>query len=86
MKSAERIIYVPLGDKTHEDLERAASSEAWKLSRDILERENLKEFKISILSLQKHPRVNLIYYLKKGITAMGGYLVKIEKMKSPQRT
>lgn len=84
MKNPERIIYVPLGDKIHENLKTAASYEAWKLSRDILEREGSREFRVSILSLQKHPRVNLIYYLEKGITTMGGYLVKIEKMKNPQ--
>ena len=86
MKNPERIIYVPLGDKAHENLGRAASYEAWKLSRDILEKENSREFRVSIISLQKHPRVNPIYYLEKGITIMGGYLVKIEKIKSHQKT
>lgn len=84
MKSPERIIYVSLGDKTHDDLEGAASQEAWKLSRDILEKEN----NVSVFreSLQRLPRVNLIYYLKKGITAMGGCLVKVEEIKIPRRT
>lgn len=86
MKNPERIIFVPLGDKRHENLERAASYEAWKLSREILERENSREFRLSIISLQKHPKVNPIYYLRKGIAFLGGYLIKIEEIKIPRKT
>jgi len=86
MRSPERIIFVPLGDKRHGDWEEAASKEAWRLNREIIEEEYLKGRIVSVQveSLRRHPKVNPFYYLKRGITSMGGYLVKIEKMKSPQ--
>lgn len=84
MKNPERIIFVPLGDKANPDLERSGSYEAWKLSRDLLGEE--KDVMVSTESLQKHPKVNLIYNLKKGITSLGGYLVKIQEIKIPRRT
>lgn len=85
MKSPERIIYVPLGDRTHE---RAAFCEACKLTREIVEEEFSKGRFVSATaeSLQQHPKVSKFYYLRKPIQAMGGYLVKIEKMKTPRRT
>lgn len=82
MKNPERIIFVPLGDKAHGNLERAASYEAWKLSQDIHGEEESKGrmVAVSVESLQKHPRVNPFYYLKKGMTTMGGYLVKVKEL------
>jgi len=81
MANPERVIFVPLGDKTHENLQEAAQYEAWKLSREIQEEENLKGRKVTagVFSLQRLPRVNPFHYLRKGISAMDGYLVEIEE-------
>jgi len=84
MKTPERIIYVPLGDKAHENLERAASYETWKLKEEIVAKEEAegKVVEAGIVSLQKHPQVNPIYYFEKGITSLGGYLIKIKERKT----
>jgi len=88
MKTPERIIFVPLGDKTHENLDASASYEARVLIDEITREEDEKGrwVKGIKVSLQKHPRANLIHHLKKGITSLGGYLVKIEEVKIPRRT
>ena len=87
MINPERKIYVPLGDKNRPDLEKAAFDEAWNLNREIIDNE-CSEGRIVVgivESLQKLPFINPIYYLKKGIIAMGGYLISIEERKMPQK-
>lgn len=88
MRNLERIIFIPLGDKTHENLEMAACYEAWKLTREIREEEDSKGRKVvaGVESLQKLPGVNPFFYLKKRITAMGGYLVEVKEVEVPQLT
>lgn len=88
MKSPERIIYVPLGDKNRPDLEQAAFDEAWELNHEVIEKEYSKGRTVigRIESLQRLSFINPIYYLKKGITSLGGCLVKIEEVKIPRRT
>lgn len=85
MRNPERVIYIPLGDRTHE---RAASCEACKLTREIVEEEFLKGRFVSATaeSLQQHPKVSKFYYLRKPVQAMGGFLVKVEKVKIPRKT
>lgn len=84
MGTPERIIYVPLGDKAHENLERAASYETWKLKEEIVAKEEAegRVVEAGIVSLQKHPKVNRLYYLKRGIASLGGYLIKIREIKT----
>ncbi len=57
------------------------------VSHEILEEEYSKRRILvsSIESLQQLPFINLIYYLKKGIIAVGGYLVTIEERKKPRK-
>ena len=87
MANPERKIFVPLGDKNRPDLEKAAFDETWELNREIIEEEYSQGRIVvgGIESLQKLPFINPIYYLKKGITAMGGYLVTIKERKLPRK-
>ena len=85
MIGVERAILVPLGDTSNSDVEGVAFSEARDLSYRILGEEDARERKVAttIVSLQKHPRVNPFYYLKQlGVTAIGGFLVKSEPVLS----
>ncbi|KPJ70270.1 hypothetical protein AMJ51_02385 [Microgenomates bacterium DG_75] len=87
MINPERKIFVPLGDKTHEKLERAASYEAWDLVQGIIREEESKGRIVigGTESLQKLPWVNPISHLKKGIIALGGYLVTIKEREKPRK-
>lgn len=88
MRNPERIIFVPLGDKNRPDLEQAAFDEAWELNHEVIEKEYSKGRIVigGIESLQRLSFINPIYYLKKGITSLGGYLIKVEEIKIPRKT
>ncbi|MCJ7792826.1 MAG: hypothetical protein MUP45_02515 [Candidatus Marinimicrobia bacterium] len=87
MVNPERKIYVPLGDKNRPDLEKAAFDEAWNLNHEIIENEYLAGRIVvgRVESLHRLPFINLIYYFKKGIITMGGYLISIEERKMPRK-
>lgn len=80
MRRVETLIYCPVGDKSHPG---ADYEEACCLREKIFdenERSRNEPISIAITSLKKHPRVNWRYYLRYPGSAMGGHLIRVERL------